>query len=552
MCLNVTNHKKLLTRKCVTQKMQGVKKHSAKRLSQFGLLSVLCLVVACANALGLGEIKVTSNLGERLKAQVELLDLNGEDLQDIKIRLATMQDYKKNDLFYPSGLKFYFKVVNDAGVNPLLRITSDVPVEDPFLNLLVEVTSASNAGKVYKGFTLLLDPAPQFDKAPVAVVAPQLPPVAAVKKTDTSFPIASQVKKNIVPTLAADVNPPVSQATPSVKKRRHRALSSTLSSTSVRKSHSASSGQLSLTLSSVLSFPKNEGGAGGGAGLSISKSDPNNKAAKGWSLMMGDSLQEDIIAKEKSINEMKSQIGEMEALVKSLKTKLGQGGASGVAAPVLLAHSQVEGGGVVGAVSGAASAVVVASAVQAIPVVQPQQPKVVVQSSGMGSINWSALLEMYWKKLAAMFALLLIGAAAIFAYRRRQEVNAWNHGIFDDLNHDASTSDAVKPVSALDRSMKVPAYKETKVVSEESAEYDLLEAADIYLRFDNDELAEESLRDAIKINPNNPQSYLTLLGIYDSRGDAKSFNETAQALKQLGDAEAWKKALEMGKKFEIV
>ncbi|MDD4910839.1 MAG: hypothetical protein PHP57_00960 [Sideroxydans sp.] len=508
-------------------------------MSQIGLFSVLCLFASTLSALGLGEIKVSSSLGERLKAQVELLDMEREDPQDVKIRLAPLLEYKKNELFYPAGLKFIFKVDHLPSGKTVLNINSNETVEDPFLNLLIEVSSSSTSGKVYKEFTLLLDPANQVDVSPVVVNAPQLPAVDLSKKADASsglesLPLSSQVKKNILPPSQsiAEVLPTTQPVRRPPKKRIQGNTSSP--DRVVRKNNS--SGQLALTLSNALSL--NREAANGGAGLSISRSDPN--APKGWSLMMGDSLQEDIIAKEKSISDMKSQIGEMEALVQNLKAKLAQTGMSGVGAPVLLSASQVPADA---EMIVATSATLSASAVSPTPVASPQ-PDVAV---GTEAVAWKKWLEVYWKKLVVIVALLVVGVAALFEYKRRQQLTAWNHGIFDDL--DTPVAGATGP-SALDRSMKVPLYKEKKVVPEAAAEYDLLEAADIYLRFDNDELAEESLRDALKINAKNPQTYLSLLGIYESRGDAKAFAETAEALKMLGDAEAWKKALELGKKFE--
>lgn len=79
--------------------MQVGQKYTRKRRFQIGLFSVLCVLATTVSALGLGEIKVSSNLGERLKAQVELLDMEREDPQDVKIKLASLQEYKKMNFF---------------------------------------------------------------------------------------------------------------------------------------------------------------------------------------------------------------------------------------------------------------------------------------------------------------------------------------------------------------------------------------------------------------------------------------------------------------------
>jgi tetratricopeptide repeat protein len=93
--------------------------------------------------------------------------------------------------------------------------------------------------------------------------------------------------------------------------------------------------------------------------------------------------------------------------------------------------------------------------------------------------------------------------------------------------------------SRIEKSMKTPAYVEQKTQSILPPEYETLEEADIYLRFGHDKLAEEALREAIKINPGNPQAYLTLLRICFSRKDSALFllwraNYNLQAMKISG------------------
>ena len=81
-------------------------------------------------------------------------------------------------------------------------------------------------------------------------------------------------------------------------------------------------------------------------------------------------------------------------------------------------------------------------------------------------------------------------------------------------------------------------------------EYEMLAEADIYLRFGHDKLAEEALKEAIKINSMNPQPYLTLLRIYFSREDRESFSELAQKLHLLGEKSVWPKVVEMGRHLD--
>ncbi len=95
-----------------------------------------------------------------------------------------------------------------------------------------------------------------------------------------------------------------------------------------------------------------------------------------------------------------------------------------------------------------------------------------------------------------------------------------------------------------------PGVKPAAPMGEENPEYDLLEEADIYLRFGHNKLAEEVLREAINMNPANPQGYLTLLGIFEMRSDVKEFSKFASKLKELGDDDSWQQAAEMGRKID--
>lgn len=99
--------------------------------------------------------------------------------------------------------------------------------------------------------------------------------------------------------------------------------------------------------------------------------------------------------------------------------------------------------------------------------------------------------------------------------------------------------------------MKVPAQTaEAKPQAILPPEYEMLEEADIYLRFGHDKLAEDALREAIKINPRNPQAYLILLRIYSSREDAAKFTEVAKQLKPIGDESVWARVVEMGRSLD--
>ncbi|GAB4120326.1 MAG: FimV/HubP family polar landmark protein [Sideroxydans sp.] len=152
---------------------------------------VACWLLACsaANATGLGGIAVTSNLGQPLRAEVELLSVDKADRSNISAKLATAEAFKSAGLDYPYALpQLKFDIVDRDTEHPRIRISTVQPVNEPFVTLLVEV--AWSSGKLLREYTFLLDPvgfnipAPAAETiAPVAPVVPATPAVTLPGET---------------------------------------------------------------------------------------------------------------------------------------------------------------------------------------------------------------------------------------------------------------------------------------------------------------------------------------------------------------------------------
>ena len=92
-----------------------------------------------AFALGLGEIHPHSVLYQDFKAEIDLLSVDQEEIQDIKVNLASQEAFDRagiERLFLLSDLKF--KPMYSASGKPVIAITSNDPVREPFLNFLLE------------------------------------------------------------------------------------------------------------------------------------------------------------------------------------------------------------------------------------------------------------------------------------------------------------------------------------------------------------------------------------------------------------------------------
>ncbi|MBY6213128.1 hypothetical protein KUV95_16375 [Microbulbifer agarilyticus] len=108
-----------------------------------------------ALALGLGEIKVNSTLNQPLDAEIKLLQTRGLGENEIKVRLASQEDFERAGVergYSLDGIRFD---VDYSSGQPMVRITSRSPIREPFLNFLVETRWPS--GRLLREYTLLMD-----------------------------------------------------------------------------------------------------------------------------------------------------------------------------------------------------------------------------------------------------------------------------------------------------------------------------------------------------------------------------------------------------------
>ncbi|MCX2778898.1 LPXTG cell wall anchor domain-containing protein [Microbulbifer thermotolerans] len=108
-----------------------------------------------ALALGLGEIKLNSTLNQPLNAEISLLQTRGLDDNEIKVRLASAEDFERAGIdrsYLLTELRFD---VDYSGGQPVIRITSRTPIREPYLNFLVETRWPS--GRLLREYTLLMD-----------------------------------------------------------------------------------------------------------------------------------------------------------------------------------------------------------------------------------------------------------------------------------------------------------------------------------------------------------------------------------------------------------
>lgn len=146
---------------------------------------VLCALPGIVNAAGLGRLTVLSALGQPFAAEIDLTATK-EELGTLNVRLATPDAYRQANLQYnPALTGARLSIERRPNGQPYIKITTSRPVNEPFIDLLIELSWA--AGRLSREYTALLDPpgvapappAPAVAAAPEARPAPQPPVVAA-------------------------------------------------------------------------------------------------------------------------------------------------------------------------------------------------------------------------------------------------------------------------------------------------------------------------------------------------------------------------------------
>ena len=190
------------------------------------LTSAVALLGSLANfqayALGLGRITVQSALGEPLRAEIDIADINAGEASSLKASVASADVFRAAGMEYsPSVSDLQISLQKRADGRFYLRLSSTRAVMEPFVDLILEANWSS--GRIVRDYTMLFDPpnlrqssnasaagvitAPVLTRPvmPATVLAPAAPPAA-------SSSIASNPTRP--PPAKTTARPPVAKAPP--------------------------------------------------------------------------------------------------------------------------------------------------------------------------------------------------------------------------------------------------------------------------------------------------------------------------------------------------
>ena len=149
--------------------------HTRPRIMSLALKSLFgavatAVVLSSATAAGLGKLTVLSSLGQPLRAEIELTSVSAEEANGLVAKLASPDAFKlANVEFNPAllGLRF---AVEQRGARQYINVTSSQPVNEPFVDMLLELSWSS--GRLVREYTFLLDPAELRATQPAQAAAP--------------------------------------------------------------------------------------------------------------------------------------------------------------------------------------------------------------------------------------------------------------------------------------------------------------------------------------------------------------------------------------------
>jgi pilus assembly protein FimV len=121
-------------------------------------------------ALSLGRIAVQSGLGEPLRAEIDVPEISAEEAASLRATIASPDAYAAAKIEYNaalSGLQATLQRRSDG--RAYIRLTTDRPINDPFVDMLVEATWSS--GRILRDYTMLFDPPTMRKATPAPTLA---------------------------------------------------------------------------------------------------------------------------------------------------------------------------------------------------------------------------------------------------------------------------------------------------------------------------------------------------------------------------------------------
>jgi len=179
-------------------------------MRKFIIMLVVFISSYCYADLSLGNIQVTSKIGQPLNAIIPLS--TDTPVANITVQISSNEDYKKNQIATTVDLyKIFIRLIDNNG-KPYIKVYSNQIIKDDSINLFLTYAERGSAGRKYKNFSIMLDPiqyddnsskasvvasTPQSTSSPstTAMVKPKAPKNTSANNTDNSASVKAVTTK---------------------------------------------------------------------------------------------------------------------------------------------------------------------------------------------------------------------------------------------------------------------------------------------------------------------------------------------------------------------
>lgn len=564
--------------------------------------AVLLLVAGQVQALGLGRLQVQSALGETLRAEIELSSLSAEEAASLRVRVAAPDAFRAQGLDYNAVLSGTRVELVRAGNRAVLRLSSDRAVQEPFLDVLLDIRWAT--GRLNREFTLLFDPpgsapaaaapapvtapvvsapavtaplpaapapAPQAMRSPAPPVAAPAPRAAAPAPTDGSVVVrrgdslsrvaarhlgegvsldqmlAALYRQNPDAFLNGNINLLKAGSRLQLPSRESATSIAPAEARALVRAHSSNFDALRQGMATAApKLPQqSERSAQGLVQAQVAEAKPAAPTGDRLTLSKPGSPAASVAAPAAAPAQQEAALSKNVEDLKKLADAAKAETAAAASAPAAVAAASETASAVL---SLPASAVVAASAPASKPAVAAAPPAAPVEEGSGGILDW--LLSPIGA--AAGAGVLALGAVLALRLRQKNKTGPAQETLFGEsrLQPDSffgvtggqrvDTRDGASGVSSMSYSLsQLDAHGDVDPVAE----------ADVYLAYGRDLQAEEILKEALRAQPDRLAIRVKLLEVYAKRRDVRGFEQLATQLyaETQGQGEDWEKAQEMGR-----
>ncbi|WP_244270684.1 FimV/HubP family polar landmark protein [Chromobacterium subtsugae] len=511
----------------------------------------------------MGRIHVRSNLGELLKADIEMTGVQPGEMDAVRVGLASIDTFQALNVDYASSLSQLRFALSPNPRGALIRVSSVQPITDPYLRFVVEAKAPS--GRSVREYTVLLDPAnynvggpnivqdvPSYadsDQAgryqAAAPAKPRVvePTVLKVRPGATLRSLAQRVKPwgaSLRQTMAALV-----QANPDAFAEgdvNHPKPGSSLTVPSARKMKALGAAQVASILGDAAPAAASAGGqsaAPAGKGGDVLKLVPGD----GSDNARLNDLQQQINAREKALQEASARITALEQELKAMR-----GGQPLPAKPVMASAPM--------AVASVPAAAPAASAPKPMPKPEPaphplKKPAPAHAAPPMPPPNKSLLdklldhLPLIGGGVGVVALLGLLGAVVM---RRRAAAGSLS-ATSATLARSTVTGHGPSTVGGSHSFMSNFTQAAGAI---DAAEVDPVAEAEVYIAYGRDQQAEEILKDALQKDPSRHEVRMKLMEVYAARPDTAAFERLAKEMNAAFDGKGglWARTVTLGRAID--